>query len=233
MLELEDAGARPDLAPYAEILSTTRTFKELSPLPLRDALVENRVAFPHVRIADTFGRLRQIGALRHRQFVQAQDKRYSSAVSEPCCLLEAPDFSSVNIYAVDSLGITAAMRVGPVLGSDHPRAEHFQATARVLCIDPERTLTCTRLVRDPRHSGRHAVGLIAFTRLQAVSSGWRYCLMQTAQSLIPFFQRQGFIETGFYSEDPCAGGLFTMLLDTRDAPVAERPYRSAASQTLA
>ncbi|GBD49573.1 hypothetical protein METY_2786 [Methylopila sp. Yamaguchi] len=69
--------------------------------------------------------------------------------------------------------------------------------------------------------------------MQAVSSGWRYCLMQTAQSLIPFFQRQGFIETGFYSEDACAGGLFTMLLDTRDAPVAERPYKSAASQTLA
>jgi hypothetical protein len=211
--------------PLAPAAAGLAALPEPEPRPLREALVEHPAAFPHVRVADTYARLREIGALRHRQYVAVQGKPYESAVRDAGCLLELSDFSSVNIYSVNHVGLTAAMRIGPVVGSDHPKARHFQTVAADLGINSARTLTCTRLVRDPRHSGRHAVDLVSFVRLQTVGGGWRYCLMQTAQPLVRFFEKQGFITTGIWIEEACAGQLQTMLLDTKDYPIRQRELR--------
>ncbi|MFC3694239.1 hypothetical protein [Chenggangzhangella methanolivorans] len=197
----------------------------IEPRPLREALVAHS-AFPHVRIADTYARLRAIGALRHRQYVAGQGKPYASAVRDAGTLLELADFSSVNLYAVDRDGLTAAMRVGPLVGSNHPKARHFQSIAEDLNVSARRTLICTRLVRDPRHSGRHAVDLVSFVRVRTVEAGWRYCLMQTSEALVRFFERQGFTSTGRWSQDESAGRLQTMLLDTHDLPVRPKAART-------
>lgn len=210
----------PPLAPTAA--DGLPTIREPEPRPLREALVEHTARFPHVRVANTYGRLREIGALRHRLYVAAQGKPYASAVRDPDTLLELADFTSVNLYAVGRSGLTAAMRVEALVGSSHSNASHFGEAAAQLGVNPARTLTCSRLVRDPRHSGRHAVDLIAFNRLQAVGGGWRYCLMQTSEPLIGFFERQGFVTTRIWTEDKCAGRLQTMLLDTDDNPVHRR-----------
>ena len=215
----------PDISPALEIPTFCRHDAipaARSPRPLREALIEHP-AYPQVRVANTYARLREIGRLRHRQYVMAQGKPYASAVRDPATLLELADFTSVNLYAVDTYGLTAAMRIGPLLGSGHPRAAYFCEVAAELDVDPSRTLTCTRLVRDPRHSGRHAVDLVSFVRLQTVQSGWRWCLMQTSAALERFFERQNFVSTGRWIEDECAGRLQTMLLDTNDDPIRRRP----------
>ena len=76
-------------------------------------------------------------------------------------------------------------------------------------------------MRAPRHSGRHAVDLIRFVRWQTVRAGWRYCLMQTAEKLVPFFRKFEFQETGVWSDDSAAGRLQVLLLDTRLRPLQE------------
>ena len=87
----------------------------LSPVPLRAALVEDSERFPHVRVVRDYPVLRQIGEIRHRQYVERQGKAYGSMVLDRQCLIEPSDFASVNIYARDNQGITCAMRVGDVL----------------------------------------------------------------------------------------------------------------------
>ena len=77
-------------------------------------------------------------------------------------------------------------------------------------------------MRAPRHSGRHAVHLIRFVRWQAVHAGWRYCIMQTAEKLVPFFRKFEFHETGIWADDPTAGRLQVLILDTMMRPVQEQ-----------
>ena len=43
--------------------------------------------------------------------------------------------------------------------------------------------------------------------------------MQTAAKLVPFFPRFEFFETGLWSDDPAAGRLQVLILDTRMQPV--------------
>ena len=191
------------------------------PLPLRAALSENVACFPHIRLVRDYGVLRQIGRLRHRQYVESQGKPYASVVLDANCLIEPGDFSAVNIYATDSRGISCAMRIGAVSDPCNRHAELFLHTAAQFNIPVEGTITCTRLVRAPRHNGRHAVDLIRFVRWQAVNAGWRYCIMQTAEKLVPFFRKLEFHETGIWADDPAAGRLQVLILDTKSRPVRE------------
>jgi hypothetical protein len=192
-----------------------------APLPLRAALVEHIERFPHVRVVRDYPVLRQVGEIRHRQYVERQGKAYASMVLDRQCLIEANDFTSVNIYARDDHGITCAMRVGEVLGDANPHSPLFGQVVRRLGLPVETSLTCTRLVRAPRHSGRHAVHLIRFVRWQAVHAGWRYCIMQTAEKLVPFFRKFEFHETGIWADDPAAGRLQVLVLDTMMRPTLE------------
>jgi len=89
-------------------------------------------------------------------------------------------------------------------------------------IDPRITTTCSRLVRSPNHKGQHAADLICFARLQTVMAGYRYCVMQTAERLVPYFKRFEFYETGRWTEDSIAGCLQTMILDTKLDPIRNR-----------
>lgn len=193
----------------------------LPPAPLRGALVEDVERFPQVRVVRDYPVLRQIGKIRHRQYVERQGKPYGSMVLDRQCLIEPSDFTSVNIYARDDQGITCAMRVGEVLGGDNPYTPLFEQVVRRYGLAVDATLTCTRLVRAPRHSGRHAVHLIRFVRWQTVRAGWRYCIMQTAEKLVPFFRKFGFDETGIWADDPAAGRLQVLVLDTMMRPTQE------------
>lgn len=191
------------------------------PRPLREALVENQERFPHICIARDYAVLRQIGEIRHRQYIENQSKQYTSAVLDPNCLIEASDFRSVNIYARDAAGITCAMRIGDVWDDQNPYKHLFGEVADRFRVAKNAALTCTRLVRAPRHTGRHAVDLIRFVRWQTVNAGWRYCIMQTAEKLVPFFRKFEFYETGVWSDDPAAGRLQVLILDTRLKPAQE------------
>jgi len=190
-------------------------------LPLRRALVASP-RFPHIDIARDYPVLRRIGRLRHLQYVEAQAKRYRSVVLDRDCLLEPADFSAVNIYARDAEGITCAMRIGNVLDPHNPYVDLFKQAADRCGVSIERALTCTRLVRAPRHSGRHAVDLVAFVRWQTVHAGWRYCIMQTSEKLVPFFRKLEFYETGIWSEEPAAGRLQVLILDTNHRPERQK-----------
>jgi hypothetical protein len=190
-------------------------------LPLRHALVEHAERFPLVGVVRDYPVLRRIGEIRHRQYVERQGKAYGSMVLDRQCLIEPSDFTSVNIYARDARGITCAMRVGEVLGDRNPYSPLFEKAARRFGLSVETSLTCTRLVRAPRHSGRHAVHLIRFVRWQTVHAGWRYCIMQTAEKLVPFFRKFGFTETGIWADDPAAGRLQVLVLDTNMRPTQE------------
>jgi hypothetical protein len=194
----------------------------LPPAPLRVALVEDAERFPHVRVVRDYPVLRQIGEIRHRQYVERQGKAYGSMVLDRQCLIEPSDFASVNIYARDDQGITCAMRVGEVLGDANAHTPLFEQVIRRCGLPIEISLTCTRLVRAPRHSGRHAVHLIRFVRWQTVRAGWRYCIMQTAEKLVPFFRKFDFHETGIWADDPAAGRLQVLVLDTMMRPIQEQ-----------
>lgn len=189
------------------------------PLPLREALLEAPDHFPHVRVVRDYAVLRQIGRIRHHQYVANQRKPYGSVVLDRACLIEPGDFASVNIYACDRQGITCAMRVGEVRTDQNSCWSLFEQLAVRFEITAELALTCTRLVKAPRHSGRHAVDLIHFVRLQTVHAGWRYCVMQTSERLVPFFRKFGFVETGIWSQDHAAGRLQVLILDTNFQPV--------------
>ena len=190
-----------------------------APLLLREALTETAERFPHVRVVRDYAVLRQIGRIRHQQYVANQGKAYGSMVLDRDCLIEPSDFTAVNIYARDGQGITCAMRIGEVGDDGHPYRALFETAARRFDVPLDSALTCTRLVRAPRHSGRHAVDLIRFVRWQTVHAGWRFCIMQTAAKLVPFFTRFEFFETGLWSDDPAAGRLQVLILDTRMQPV--------------
>lgn len=199
------------------------------PLPLRQALNLPTERFSHVRVVRDYRVLRRIGEIRHKQYVEVQGKKYTSVVLDQDCLIESSDFSAVNVYAMDSVGITSAMRIGTVPDTDNLHAELFQNAARQFDVCVDRTITCTRLVRAPRHNGRHVVDLIGFVRWQAVHAGWRYCIMQTAEKLVPFFRKLEFYETGIWSDDPAAGPLQVMILDTGLRPIREWEANCARS----
>jgi hypothetical protein len=184
---------------------------------LREALSAPADGFAHVGVVRDYALLRRIGRLRHLQYVETQHKRYESMVLERDCLIEPSDFRATNIYARDTGGITCAMRIGEIAGDRN--GEFFRDVAKTLGVPLDTSLTCTRLVRRPSHSGRHAVDLIRFVRLQTVRAGWRYCIMQTAERLVPFFLKFDFFETGIWTHDPAAGRLQVLVLDTRMRPV--------------
>ena len=193
-----------------------------APAPLRHALQQATDLFVHVRVVRDYPVLQRIGRLRYEQYVERQGKPYGSIVLERGCLIEPADFSAVNIYAEDGCGITCAMCIGEAADErQNPYAELLSVVAQRIGVPLELALTCTRLVRAPRHSGRHAVDLIRFVRWQTVRAGWRYCLMQTAEKLVPFFRKFEFQETGVWSDDSAAGRLQVLLLDTRLRPLQE------------
>jgi hypothetical protein len=191
------------------------------PMPLRQALALPTDRFPHIHLVQDYAVLRRIGELRHRTYVETQGKGYVSAVFDRGCLIEPSDFSAVNIYARDAAGITCAMRVGEIVSAQNPQRRLLEDAARQFDVAIDAALTCTRLVRAQRHNGRHVVDLIQFVRWQAVRAGWRYCLMQTAERLVPFFRKFEFYETGVWSQDGAAGRLQVMIVDTKSRPVQE------------
>jgi hypothetical protein len=186
---------------------------------LRDALAEGTSRFPHVRVVRDYDVLARIGRIRHQQYVANQGKAYETMVLDRECLIEPSDFSAVNIYASDRQGITCAMRISEAGDEQNRYRSLFEEAARRFEVPVDASLTCTRLVRAPRHSGRHAVDLIRFVRWQTVRAGWRYCIMQTAEKLVPFFRRFEFFDTGMWTDDPAAGRLHVLILDTRMRPV--------------
>lgn len=188
---------------------------------LRDALVETP-EFPNIHIARDDAVLRQIGKMRHRQYVERQGKNYPALPGLQDCLVEEIDTFAVNIYAEDRAGITCAMRINDLADARHPQVGFFRSLARQLSIAERAALTCSRLVRAPEHSGRHVPQLIDFVRLQTVRAGWRYCIMQTAKRLVPFFGKFEFRDSGISSIDPVAGQLQVLVLDTRNEPVKRR-----------
>jgi hypothetical protein len=192
-----------------------------APGSLRDTLQESQ-AFPHVKIVRDADALRRVGELRHRQYVQNQRKAYCSIAGHDDCLIEQADLRAVNIYAEDESGITCAMRIDELKDDGDERITLLRRISDQQGIPHRLALTCSRLVRATHHSGRHAVQLIQFVRLQTVSLGWRYCIMQTSARLVPFFQKFEFNETGIWSDDPVAGWLQVLVLDTRLRPVQQR-----------
>jgi hypothetical protein len=188
---------------------------------LRDTLCESQT-FPNVRIVRDAATLRRVGELRHQQYVQNQRKPYSSIAGLDGCLIEDADARAVNIYAQDASGITCAMRIDDLDDDSDERIALLRRVSDQLDMPRRLALTCSRLVRAPHHSGRHAVQLIQFVRLQTVRAGWRYCIMQTSARLVPFFEKFEFKETGIWSDDPVAGWLQFLVLDTRSRPVQQR-----------
>ena len=182
---------------------------------LRDVLVETP-EFPRIRIVRDPAVMRRIGEMRHRQYVERQGKSYAALPGLQDCLIEEVDAFAINIYAEDNSGITCAMRISDLADARHPQAPFFRGLARQLGIVESVALTCSRLVRAPEHNGRHVPQLIDFVRLQTVRAGWRYCIMQTAERLIPFFRKFEFHDSGISSIDPVAGPLQVLVLDTRN-----------------
>ena len=190
-------------------------------IDLSEALVETP-RFPNIHVARDDSVLRRIGEMRHRQYVERQGKNYQALPGLQDCLVEEIDAFAVNIYAQDRTGITCAMRINDLADERHPQVGYFQSLARELGIAERRALTCSRLVRAPEHNGRHVPRLIDFVRLQTVQAGWRYCIMQTAERLVPFFCKFEFRDSGISSVDPVAGRLQVLVLDTRNDPVKRR-----------
>lgn len=198
-----------------------RTEHEAAPRAgIREAIVE-APEYPHVRIVRDDQVMRRIGEIRYRQYVEGQGKRYRSVAGAERCLIEEIDAHSVNIYAEDTSGITCAMRINDLMDGRDALVDFFRGVAGRIGISEHIALTCQRLVRAPHHNGRHAVQLIRFVRLQTVRAGWRYCIMQTAERLVPFFRKFEFNETGIWSDDPVAGRLQVLILDTRGRPVQQ------------
>ncbi|TNC15027.1 hypothetical protein FF100_05525 [Methylobacterium terricola] len=220
-----DGEARPTM-----ICSTGRLADPAggSPAPLRQALHEC-AEYPHVRVVRDFAVLRRIGHLRHEQYVQGQGKPYRSDILERDCLVEIADFSAVNIYAADASGLTAAMRIGLLEDRHQPQGTSLREAAAAAGIDPALTLVCSRLVRPATQRGRHVADLVRFVRLRTVTGGYRYCVMQTAERLVPFFRRFEFQETGCWSDDGPGGRLQVMILDTRMQPVLGRTIHHDAA----
>ena len=183
------------------------------PQPLRSALVPSDL-YPHVRVVRDYATLTKIGRIRYEQYVLTQGKTYRSAVLDRDCLLELSDFTGVNVYATDGQAITAAMRVSHIVDPHHPRSALLVAAAGRHGIDVAISLLCSRLVKHPAYKISHAADLVRFVRYQTVAAGYRYCVMQTAPKLVPYFKRFQFYNSGTVVDDPDAGTLHIMILDT-------------------
>ena len=205
------------------IATARQSLEPLRPLPLRTALTRSE-HYPHVHIALTWHELVKIGKLRFMQYVQAQHKTYRSSVLVADCLVEPADTTGVNIYAEANGAISAVMRIGLVSDPLQPFSDDCLAAADYLGLDTSVALTCTRLAKSPEHAGSHAADLIRFVRLQTVQAGYRYCIMQTAERLVPYFSRFEFRPSGRVVQSAAAGPLHIMVLDTRCIPV--QPPRS-------
>lgn len=204
--------------------SITNTHNEVMHLkPIRDVLIENS-KYPHIRIARDYGTLRSIGRLRHMQFVSTQGKHYKSAVLDAECLLEILDFSDINIYAINGYNVTAALRIGTLHNTSHVHKDFYDDAASKAGINRNITLTFSRLVRSPSHTGRHVIDLINFVRLQTVTAGYRYGIMQTTERLVPFFSKFDFYPTGLSIEDPASGTFQMMIVDCGNEPVQSRSF---------
>jgi len=179
---------------------------------LQDALAET-AEHPCVRIARDGAALRRIADL-HRQCLP--DAPLGT------CPLEPLGPTCVNVYVEDAGAITCAVEVSDLADRHDGNLDFFRRLADQLGMPRAATLTGSRLAKASRHDGRHVAELIRFIRLQAVRAGWRYCIVQTTERLIPFLRRFEFDETGLWSIDPIAGRLQVLVLDTRDQPLQGR-----------
>jgi hypothetical protein len=196
------------IRPRAEIV-------DQSLLALKRAMSAGVEEYCHVKVCNNYAILKQIGRLRHHQYIESQNKNYKTVVLEESCLIENCDFTSINLYTTISGVVSCAVRVGLLTDTSQPSAKWLLKTAPTIGIDPKIAVTCTRLVRDPNHSGRHAIDLMDFMRWNFVRVGYRYCVFQAAERLITFFRRMGCSETGIWSDDPAAGKLQILVLDTQ------------------
>jgi hypothetical protein len=188
-----------------------------TPPPLRDALTHSD-SYPHVRVVRDLNNLIKIGKLRHSVFITMQNKRYTSCVSEPECLLEYADFSGVNLYTVADGEITAAMRANPIRDMNVSAAEIFLDVARTASLDLDRTMSCTRLIRSPNYRGSHAGDIVRYVRDVTTKLGYRYCVAHSVERMLPYWRRYDFRPVGLVVESPAAGPLHYLILDTKFLP---------------
>ncbi len=193
-----------------------------NPLPsvsLREALVET-AQHPRVRIARDEKSFRRICELRFRQHASIPASALAVVRALPT---ERLDARSVNVYVEDESGIVCALQVNDLADRHGGQLDFLLRLADQLGLARQITLTCSQLATAPHRGGLHIPELIRFVRLQAVRAGWRYCIMQSTERLVPFFQRFGFDETGLWSIDPVAGCLQVLLLDTQNRASQGKP----------
>ncbi|QCI66760.1 hypothetical protein [Phreatobacter stygius] len=185
------------------------------PLPLTIALVEDLGRFPQVRVVRDQQMLKRIGRLRYGQGVREPEKVTTSVVSDPGCLIEASDFKGVNVLSFDADGVTVALRVGDALDQGSPGFDTHRQVMRAHGIAPFLAYTCSRLVCAPRHGGEDLAALLGYVRWQAVHAGWRYGLLQASQDQVASCRACDFRETGMFIDDPVAGRLQVLVLDSQ------------------
>jgi predicted GNAT family N-acyltransferase len=171
-----------------------------------------------VTISRTDRELMQIGRLRYELFIERDGKPYRGADKERRLFLEPVDKCSLNYFGTIGNDCVIAVR--------STRAEHVKCDERLSRVVEKSELASDRIATTVVYSRfvvreriRARLPIPALFRLAyqtALSSGMSHAILAARPSLVPIFERFGFVAEATAFLDEIAGPMVIMTLDLLD-----------------
>jgi predicted GNAT family N-acyltransferase len=171
-----------------------------------------------IAIAGTEQELQQIGRLRYELFVERDGKSYRDADKDQRLFLEPVDRCSLNFFGAIGNDCVVAVRSTRVqdAGGDQQLCRLVEQAA-LSADQTSTTVICSRLVVCDRIRARLLIPeLFRHVYRAALASGMRHSILAARPSLIPIFERFGFLAVSPAYLDEIAGPMVIMQLDLLD-----------------
>lgn len=185
-------------------------------------------AVSSIAIAKTDQELLQLGRLRYELFVERDGKSYRAADKDQRLFLEPVDKCSLNFFGTIGNDCVVAVRSTKVqdAGCDE-RLSRIVAQSALPSDQISATVIYSRFVVCERIRARLLIPeLFRLAYRTALSSGMRHSILAARPSLIPIFERFGFVAGSTAFLDEIAGPMVIMKRDLLDR---DHVARSASS----
>jgi hypothetical protein len=171
-----------------------------------------------IAIAKTDQDLLQIGRLRYELFVERDGKSYRDVDKDQRLLLEPVDKRSLNFFG--TIGSDCVVAVRSTRVQDAGCDERLSRIVEQSVLPPDQTSTTviySRFVVCDRIRARLLIPeLFRDVYRAALSSGMTHSILAARPSLIPIFERFGFLAAPTAFFDEIAGPMVIMKLDLLD-----------------
>jgi predicted GNAT family N-acyltransferase len=185
-------------------------------------------AVSSIAIAKTDQELLQLGRLRYELFVERDGKSYRAADKDQRLFLEPVDKCSLNFFGTIGNDCVVAVRSTKVQDSGcDERLSRIVAQSALPSDQISATVIYSRFVVCERIRARLLIPeLFRLAYRTALSSGMRHSILAARPSLIPIFERFGFVAGSTAFLDEIAGPMVIMKRDLLDR---DHVARSASS----